>query len=165
MTAIATPRIESRELVRTPMRAFLEGTHDQWLGEVKRVLDPASDAGAGIWLRWRALEYLETGFSRRFERERRAVLSLSGRFTDAQASHLWAAGELLAQLLESLRHRVGLCQRGEQFTALALTLMTALNHWCRHVEEVLGSVSWGDVSHESRGLFEVITFDEANHGS
>jgi hypothetical protein len=147
------------------MRAFLEGSHDQWLQEVRRVLDPATDEAAGIWLRWRALEYLETGFSRRFVRERRAVLSLHGRFTDAQASHLWAAGELMARLLESLHHRVGLCQRGEEFTALALTLITALEHWWRQVEEVLGPVAWEEVSPESRGLFEIINFDEADHGT
>jgi len=160
MTATAVPGIGSREVVRTPMLAFLEGTHDQWLQEVRRVLDPASYEGAGIWLRWRALEYLETGFKRRLERERRAVFSLHGRLTGSQASHLWAAGELLVQLLESLRHRVGLCQQGEQFTSLALTLMNALEYWCRQVEESLGRVQWGDVSPESRRLFEVITFDE-----
>ena len=89
------------------MLVFLEGTHEQWLQQVRGVLGPAGAEGAGMWVRWYAIEYLEMGFKRRFERERRAVFSLHWRLTGAQASHLWAP--------------------------------------------------------ESRGLFEVITFDEASH--
>jgi len=164
MTAIAAPKAGNRQVVKTPMLAFLEGMHDQWLREVRGALDPAREEAAGIWLRWRAIEYLETGFKRRFERERRAVFTLHGRLTGAQASHLWAGGELLAQLLESLGHRVGLCQRGEQFSSLTLTVMSALEYWCRQVEDALGRVRWGDVSPESRRLFELITYDEVVHG-
>ena len=164
MTAIAAPKAGNREVVKTPMLAFLEGMHDQWLQEVRGALDPAREEAAGIWMRWRAIEYLETGFKRRFERERQAVFSLHGRLTGAQAGHLWAGGELLAQLLESLGHRVGLCQRGEQFSSLTLTVMSALEYWCRQVEDALGRVRWGDVSPESRRLFELITYDEVVHG-
>ena len=164
MTAIAAPKAGNREVVKTPMLAFLEGMHDQWLREVRGALDPAREEAAGIWMRWRAIEYLETGFKRRFERERRAVFTLHGRLTGAQASHLWAGGELLVQLLESLGHRVGLCQRGEQFSSLTLTVMSALEYWCRQVEDALGRVRWGDVSPESRRLFELITYDQVVHG-
>jgi hypothetical protein len=164
MTAIAAPKAGNRQVVKTPMLAFLEGMHDQWLREVRGALDPAREEAAGIWLRWRAIEYLESGFKRRFERERRAVFSLHGRLTGSQASHLWAGGELLVQLLESLGHRVGLCQRGEQFSSLTLTVMSALEYWCRQVEDALGRVRWGDVSPESRRLFELITYDEVVHG-
>jgi hypothetical protein len=160
MTAIAPSEIGNPPVVRTPMLAYLGGLHDQWLQEVRSVLDPAREEAAGIWLRWRATEYLETGFKRRFERERRAVFSLHGQLTGAQASHLWAGGELMVQLLESLGRRVGLCQRGEQFSSLALTVMNALEYWCRQVEEALGPVRWGDVSPESRSLFEMITYDD-----
>jgi hypothetical protein len=164
MTAIAPPETGNPALVKTPMLAYLGGMHDQWLQEVRGVLDPARDEQAGTWLRWRAMEYLETGFKRRFERERRAVFSLHGRLSGPQASHLWAGGELLVQLLESLGHRVGLCQRGKQFSSLALTVMNAVEYWCRQVEDALGPVRWGDVSPESRGLFETITYDPASHG-
>jgi hypothetical protein len=164
MTAIAPPETRNPPLVKTPMLAYLGGMHDQWLQEVRSVLDPAREEEAGIWRRWRAMEYLETGFKRRFERERRAVFSLHGRLTGPQASHLWAGGELLVQLLESLGHRVGLCQRGEQFSSLALTVMNALEYWCRQVEDALGPVRWGEVSPESRSLFETITYDPAAHG-
>lgn len=164
MTAIAAPQIHTPATIQTPMLAYLQGLHDQWLKEVRRVLEPACDEEAGLWLRWRAIEYLETGFQRRFERERRAVLSLHIRLTSAQASHLWAASELLTQLLDGLGRRVGLCQHGEQFTAVALTVMSALEYWCRQVEEALGRVRWGDVSPESRHQFEVISYDEAIQG-
>jgi hypothetical protein len=59
---------------------------------------------------------------------------------------------------------VGLCQRGEEFSSLALTVMNALEYWCRQVEEALGGVRWGHVPPESRGLFETITYDPAAHG-
>jgi hypothetical protein len=146
------------------MLAYLDGLHDQWLREVRGALDPARNAEAGIWVRWWAIEYLETGFQRRFEREQRAVHSLQPRLTAAQTGHLWAAGELVRQLLQSLGYRVGLCQQGEQFSAFGSTLMNALEHWCQQVEETLGRVPWGDVPPESRALFETITYDEATHG-
>ena len=160
MTAIARPEIGNPSVVKTPMLAYLGGTHDQWLQEVRSVLDPAREEAAGIWLRWRAIEYLETGFKRRFERERRAVFSLHGRLTGGQASHLWAGGELVVQLLNGMGQCVGLCHRAEQFSSLALTVMTALEYWCRQVEDALGPVRWGDVPPPSRSLFEMITYDD-----
>ena len=163
MTTTAVPEVGSREVVRTPMLVFLEGTHEQWLQQVRGVLGPAGAEGAGMWVRWYAIEYLETGFKRRFERERRAVFSLHWRLTGAQASHLWAAGELIAQLVESLHHRLGLCHRHDEFSSIAITLMSSLEYWCAQVEEALGRLRWGELSPESRGLFEVITFDEASH--
>jgi hypothetical protein len=162
MATIAPP-ISGNPDVKTPMLAFLEGTHDRWLREVRGVLAPAREEAAGIWLRWRAVEYLQASFKRRFERERRAVFSLHGRLTGKQASHLWAGGELVAQLLEGLGYRVGLCQRGEEFSSLALTVMNALEYWCRQVEEALGGVRWGDVSPASRSLLELISYDEVIH--
>jgi hypothetical protein len=104
------------------------------------------------------MQYLTTGFTRRFQRERRAVASLHGHLTGAQASHLWAAGELITQLLE--RHDVGLCHRVGEFGALTLHLLNAVDYWCQQVEEALGPVRWGDVPTESRRLLEVISFDE-----
>lgn len=155
MTATVAP-----PTIKTPMLPFLQGTHEQWLREVRDVLHPARAPEAGTWMRWRAIEYLEGSFARRFERERNAVLSLHERLTGDHAGHLWAGGELLQQLVRGVGSRVGLCQRAERFSPFALTLQTALEYWCREVEESLGSVRWGDVPPESRSLFEVIGFDE-----
>ena len=165
MTTIAPMEVGSTPQVRTPMLAFLHGTHEQWLQEVRSVVDPTRSEGAGIWLRWRAIDYLEAGFKRRFERERGAVYSMHGQLTGPQASHLWVAGELVTQLLENMRHQVGLCHRAEQFASLAVTLMTALEYWCREVEEALGPVRWGEVAPDSRVLFETITYDETTLGT
>ncbi len=162
MATIAPPESGNPD-VKTPMLAFLEGTHQGWLRELRGVVDPAREEAAGIWLRWRAVEYLQAGFKRRFERERRAVFSLHGQLTGEQASHLWAGGELIAQLLDGLEYRVGLCQRGEEFSSLVLTVMNALEYWFRQVEEALGRVRWGDVSAASRSLFELISYDEVIH--
>ena len=136
MTATAPRDVDGPPVVRTPMLPFLQGVHEQWLREVRSVLDPARAETAGIWLRWRATDYLETGFKRRFERERRAVYSLHERLTGQQASHL------------------------KQFSSLAVTLLSALEYWCRQVEESLGPVRWGDVASDSRVLFETITYDD-----
>jgi hypothetical protein len=146
------------------MLPFLQGLHEQWLQEVRSVLDPARSETAGIWLRWRAIDYLETGFKRRFERELRAVHTMHGRLTGPQAGHLWTAGELVEQLLENMRHQAGLCHHTKQFASLAVTLQSALEYWCREVEESLGPVRWGEVTSESRMLFETITYDEITLG-
>lgn len=153
--------VGSPPAIRTPMLPFLQGMHEQWLQEVRSVLDPARGEAAGIWLRWRAIDYLETGFKRRFDRERRAVSSMHGRLTGSQAGQLWVTGELVIQVLENVRHQVGLCHRAEQFDSLALTLLTALEYWCREVEASLGPVRWGEVTPDSRVLFETITCDDA----
>ena len=164
MTAIAPSGTAARQGIRTPMLAFLEGTHDQWLEEIRGALDPACPDGAGIWLRWRAIEYLETGFKRRFERERQAVSSLHRHLTEEQVRHLWIGAELMIQLLDGLRHRIGLCQRTSLFSAVAGTVVTALEYWCREVEGTLGRVRWGEVPPESRRLFELITYDPQTQG-
>ena len=164
MTATAPPDVLSAPAIRTPMLPFLQGLHAQWLQEVRGVLDPAQSETAGIWLRWRAIDYLETGFKRRFERELRAVYSLHGLLTVPQTRHLWAAGELVGQLLENMRRHVGLCHHPRQFSSLAVTLLGALEHWCREVEESLGPVRWGEVTPESRAQFETITYDEMTLG-
>lgn len=160
MATIAPPGIGDPPVVKTPMRAYLGGLHEQWLEEVRRVIDPARQVTAGTWLRWRAIEYLGTGFKRRFERERLAVSSLHQRFPADQASHLWVGEELVTQLLESLGRRVGLCQREAEFASVTLTLINALEYWCRQVEDALGPVRWGEVPPESRSLFETITYDD-----
>lgn len=160
MTTIAPPEIGNPPVVKLPMRAYLGGLHEQWLEEVRRVIDPARQETAGTWLRWRAIEYLGTGFKRRFERERQAVFSLHERLTGDQASHLWVGGELVTQLLDSLPRRVGLCQRGAEFASVTVTVVNALEYWCSQVEEALGPVRWGDVAPESRSLFESITYDD-----
>ena len=146
------------------MLPYLQGLHEQWLQEVRSVLDPARSETAGIWLRWRAVDYLETGFKRRFERELRAVHTMHGRLTGPQAGHLWTAGELV-ELLENMRHQVGLCHHTKQFASLAVTLQSALEYWCREVEESLGPVRWGEVTSESRVLFETITYDPITLGA
>ena len=164
MTATAPLDLGSPPAVRTPMLPFLQGLHGQWLQEVRSVLDPARSETAGIWLRWRAIDYLETGFKRRFERELRAVHTMHGRLTGPQAGHLWTAGELVEQLLENMRYHAGLCHHTKQFASLAVTLQSALEYWCREVEESLGPVRWGEVTSESRVLFETITYDEITLG-
>ena len=160
MATIAPQGIGDPPVVKTPMRAYLGGLHEQWLEEVRRVIDPARQVTAGTWLRWRTIEYLGAGFKRRFERERLAVSSLHERFTADQASHLWVGEELVTQLLESLGRRVGLCQREAEFASVTLTLINALEYWCRQVEDALGPVRWGAVPPESRRLFETITYDD-----
>jgi hypothetical protein len=164
MTTIANPEVDTLPAVKVPMRPYLAGLHEQWREEVRRVLDPAREQGAGVWRRWRALEYLQDGFKRRFERERRAVFSLHERLTPDQAGHLWVGGELITQLLGGLPHRIGLCQCDSDFASVTLTLASALEYWCHEVEDALGPVRWGDVSPESRGFFETITCDEVLSG-
>ena|SRR6187551_1134627 len=160
LAAITRPEVDLSPTVRVPMRPYLAGLHDQWREEVRRVLDPAREEGAGTWRRWRALEYVQGGFRRRFERERRAVFSLHQHLTPDQARHLWAGAELITQVLGGLPHRIGLCQCDADFGAVALTLAGAIEYWCHEVEDALGPVRWGDVSPESRGFFETITYDD-----
>jgi hypothetical protein len=159
MTAATAPRTASAFEIKTPMLAYLQGLHQRWLQEVRWMVDPARRGDAGVWMRWRAIQYLATSFTRRFERERRAVISLHDHLTGAQAGHLWVAGELITQLVDRLESLVGMCHRAEEFSAVTLKVLTALEYWCQQVEDALGPVRWGEVSPESRHLFEVIPED------
>jgi hypothetical protein len=163
MTAATAVLTGNTPEIKTPMLAFLQGQHERWLQEVREILDSTRQDEAGPWIRWRAIQYLEGGFARRFERERQAVVSLHDHLTGAQASHLWAAGELLTQLLGRLNDLVGLCHRAYEFSAVALNVLTALEYWCQQVEDALGPVRWGTVSPESRHLFEVISEEDLVH--
>jgi hypothetical protein len=158
------PDVGTPNVIKVPLRPYLEGLHEQWRQEVARVLDPARADAGGTWRRWHAIDYLRSGFRRRVERERRAVASLHHRLTGDEASHLWAGGELLAQLVDSLGYRVGLCQNDAQFASVTLAVTNALEYWCRQVEDALGPVRWGEVSPESRALLETITYDEVLQG-
>lgn len=160
MTTLTHSDVGSPSVIKVPLRAYLEGLHEQWRQEVASVLDPARADAAGTWRRWRAIDYLQTGFKRRFERERRAVFSLHERVTGDDASHLWVGAELLTRLVDSLGYRVGLCQSDAQFVSVTLAVTNALEYWCRQVEDALGPIRWGEVSPGTRSLLETITYDD-----
>jgi hypothetical protein len=164
MTAVAAVETSATSEIKVPMLPFLQGVHERWLREVRSMVDPARQEDAGVWIRWRAIRYLTTSFARRFERERQAVVSLHDHLTGAQAGHLWAAGELLTQLLGRLESRTGLPHLSAEFSGATLNLLTALEYWCQQVDDALGPVRWGEVPSQSRHLFEVITEDDLVEG-
>ncbi len=164
MSVATPPQVRTVTEIKTPLLPFLQGLHRGWLEQVRIVVDPALHPEAGTWVRWRTVQYLEGGLARRFERERRAVVSLHACLTPAQARHLWAAGELLTQMLARLDQSVGLCHRKDEFDGMMRSLLAALEYWCQQVEDALGPVRWGAVPVEARHLFEVITEDELAEG-
>ena len=107
MTTIPLAEAGSPPAVKVPMRGYLGGLHDQWRDEVRGVLDPACDPAAGTWRRWRAVEYLQTGFRRRFQREQRAVASVHELLSPDQARHLWAGGEPMDEVVPRIMAATG----------------------------------------------------------
>ena len=65
---------------------------------------------------------------------------VAGQLTEEQRTLLWALGELLEALRGQLDHLVGLCHRAEEFAAVTQKILTALRHWCREVDQHLGSL-------------------------
>jgi len=120
------------------LRPRLEGDHARWRAEVGAVLGPARHPEAGTWARWTALHYLQTVFPARVEQERRMVQRLEARLTGEQRTSLWALGELLDVLPEHLGHLIGLCHRAQQFAGVTGRLQSALDRWCRAVEDSCG---------------------------
>lgn len=140
----------------TRLRPILEREHKQWIQEVMAVLEPAERPEAGPWARWNALRYLQTTFAERLVQERRLVKGILPDLTDEQREMLWALGELLDALRMHLDRLIGLCHRAEEFSSITRRILTALQHWCRAVENDLGSLSIAVIPRQSREVLALL---------
>lgn len=143
----------------------LEREHRQWIQEVMAVLEPAERPGAGAWARWNALRYLQTTFPARLDQERRLIEGVVPGLTDEQREVLWALGELLDALRQQLDLLIGLCHRAEQFSAVTGRIVTALQHWCRAVENDLGPLTLGAMPRQSREVLAQLAPETAGSGA
>lgn len=136
----------------TPQRLLpaLEREHRQWIQEVVAALEPASRPDAGTWARWNALQYLQTTFPARLDKERRMVSGMDADLTEEQREILWALGELLDALRQQLDHLIGLCHHAGQFSQVTDKIVAALRRWCRAVEDGLGPLSVAIMPRQSR---------------
>jgi hypothetical protein len=123
----------------------LQRMHRQWLQELRATVEEAKAKDSGIWPRWRFIRYVDTVFSGRFDRERRAIESLSPTIDPGQVDHLWVAGELVTMLRWQLGQHVGLCHRPTEFAVITAKLLRAVEYWFAAVEELGGLLRWDDV--------------------
>ena len=135
---------------RGALRPRLEEIHGAWMHEVLAVLDAGRVSGAGIWVRWAAVRYLNDVFVKRLQRTRGALDRLRPWCSDRAAARLWAVGELLEQLRLQLERSVALHQSADEFGTLAVKLLRALGCWCREVEEALGPLEWESLPRSGR---------------
>ena len=64
--------------------------------------------------------------------------SLAARLSEPERAHLWALGELLEVLPIYLSRLIRLCHRAGEFAEVTARIVTALDRWCRAVEDALG---------------------------
>jgi hypothetical protein len=143
--------------------SVLQGIHGPWLQKTQRVLDSARRPEAGIHCRWRAVRYLKTIVSPRFEIERGAIESLGQMVQPGHAARLWLAAELMATLAWQLDHELGLCHRADEFSVLTRKFEKALAHWYGAVEDALGSLSWVELSEQAQRRFALLGAEEVYH--
>ncbi|HYC31352.1 MAG TPA: hypothetical protein VEB59_03635 [Gemmatimonadales bacterium] len=148
MNAIVEPT--SRLLGERELRPWLEEVHGAWMQEVLGVMEAARVTGAGIWVRWGAVRYLNDEFVKRLRRARSALDRLRPWYPDRAAARLWALGELMEQLRLQLDRSVALHQGAGEFGLLAVKLLRALGCWCREVEEALGPIEWESLPRAGR---------------
>ena len=141
----------------------LQEIHGPWLQETRKLLDPARRPEAGVHCRWRAVQYLNTTVSHRFELERAAVESLGQMVEPGHAAQLWVAAQLMATLHWQLDHELGLCHRANEFSVLTRKFEKAMVHWCRTVEDALGTLSWGEIPEQARRRFALLGAKEVHH--
>ena len=141
----------------------LREIHGPWLQETRKLLDAARRPEAGIHCRWRAVQYLDTIVSHRFELERAAVEILGQMVEAGHAAQLWVAAELMATLHWQLDHELGLCHRADEFSVLTHKFEKAMVHWCRAVEDALGRLSWGEIPEQARQRFALLSAKEVHH--
>jgi len=139
-----------------PLLTALQEIHGSWLQEIRKVLDSARRPEAGIHCRWRAIRYLNTIVSPRFEIERAGVETLGQMVEPGHAAQLWLAAELPATLNWQLEHEVGLCHRAGEFSVLTRKFEKAMAHWCEAVENALGRLSWCELPEQAQRLFALL---------
>ena len=142
---------------------LLQEIHGPWLQETRGFLDSARRPEAGIHCRWRAVRYLNTTVSPRFEIERAGVETLGQMVEPGHAAQLWLAAELMATLDWQLDHEVGLCHRAGKFSVLTHKFEKAMVHWCGAVEDALGGLSWGEIPDQARQRFALLRAKEVHH--
>jgi hypothetical protein len=141
----------------------LQEIHGPWLREIRKLLDSARRPEAGIHCRWRAVRYLNTIVSPRFEIERAGVETLGQMVEPRHAAQLWLAAELMASLDWQVDHELALCHRAGEFSLLTHKFEKAMVHWCRAVEDTLGELSWGEIPEQARQRFAVLRVKEVRH--
>ncbi|HUF36328.1 MAG TPA: hypothetical protein VMN37_10285 [Gemmatimonadales bacterium] len=165
MTAVAERQGAVPPAPRSTLRPWLEEVHGAWMQEVLGVIDAARATGAGIWVRWGAVRYLDGSFAGRLQRSRGALERLRPHLAADAAARLWAVGELLDQLRYQLDRVVALHQTGDEFSALAVKFLRALGCWCREVEQALGGIEWTALPHAARAEVERLGEEEQAIGA
>lgn len=139
--AATIERFGAPDTARHPtLRPWLEQLHGAWMQEVLGVIDAARATGAGVWVRWGAVRYLDSTFAGRIQQSRAALERLRPHLVGEASGRLWAVGELLEQLRSQIDRTVALHQSSDEFSAVAVKFLRALGCWCREVEQALGPV-------------------------
>jgi hypothetical protein len=155
MTAVqAVPRVVGGREGR--VLTTLRDVHRSWAQEIRRVLDSARRPEAGIHPRWRAVRYLSTIVSPRFEIERSGVEALNRMVGPGHAAQLWLAAELMVTLTWQLDHDLDLCHHAGEFSVLTHKFEKAMGHWCGAVEEALSGLSWGELPEQAERRFALL---------
>jgi hypothetical protein len=141
----------------------LEPVHQVWLEDLRSALPTAHQKHSDILSRWRAIRYLDTVFSARFERERRDIDGLSLALGGGQRQQLWAAGELVALSLWQVGHTVGLCHDAARFDRVRDTLLRAVEYWFGMVEAIAGPMTWDDVPGAIRRDLSTLVAEGTSH--
>ena len=141
----------------------LQEIHGSWLQEIRKVLDSARGPEAGIQCRWRAVRYLSTIVSPRFEIERAGIETLGQMVEPGHAAQLWLAAELMATLGWQLDHELGLCHRAGEFSVFTRKFERAMVHWCEAVENALGGLTWAEMPAQAQHLFSHLKANEVLH--
>lgn len=163
MTAVqALPQVAGRS--QGDLLSMLQEIHGRWLQKTRRVLDATRRPDVvGIHHRWRAVRYLNFIASPRFEIERSAVEALGHLVEPRHATQLWVAAELMAALGWQVDHELDLCHRAGDFSVLTEKFEKAMAHWCRAVEDAVGSLSWSELAEVAQQRFLVLGAKEAHH--
>lgn len=119
------------------IRGGVGESYRDWFDDVQQVLAPVREPAAGVWDRWRAIQYLEHSFAPRFRREQAAVQAAAAEGPSACTTHLWALGELIELLVGELGDLGQFVQAGASFSTTAGKLLRAFECWCEEAEPVM----------------------------
>jgi hypothetical protein len=126
-----------------PLDPVLRPTHDGWIKQARRFLEPALEPGADFWARWAAVRYLSDAFRELYRLERARVQELRPRLQPEMAERLLRESDRVLRLRLELDRIVRRRGTSAEVATGRRDLLAQLGVWCAEIEVAARGITRG----------------------